>query len=205
MSAAKASAAVATAAAAGAPDAVASESSSSEGTDSLLSIVTGQRDRFRARVTTLEEDVRSLMEQLKTAKVELRSVGDDNVKLYQRIKYLQSYGELSKGRVDLETGVSSSSSDAAEDKYKQIYETSVDPFAAFSRSERSKRMQGLNPAERLILDTSSFFLANRTTRMILFGYMIVLHLLVFLTTWRLAHTGPTHSRDNGVAEQGTDN
>eukprot|EP01122_Echinamoeba_exundans_P004821 TRINITY_DN15047_c0_g1_i1.p1 TRINITY_DN15047_c0_g1~~TRINITY_DN15047_c0_g1_i1.p1 ORF type:complete len:689 (+),score=154.33 TRINITY_DN15047_c0_g1_i1:91-2067(+) len=192
-----------------------SSSSSLEGADSLLSIVTGQRDRFRSRVSTLEEENRSLMDQLKMAKVELRSVGDDNLKLYQRIKYLQSYGELSKGRVDLETGVSSSSSssEVVEDKYKQIYETSVDPFAAFSRSERSKRMQGLNPAERLILDTSSFFLANRTTRMILFGYMLVLHLLVFLTTWRLAHTTqncPDYPRETvadltRAAEQGNNN
>lgn len=180
--------------------AVGSSASSSSSTDApveavspgeppsdLLTIVTGQRDRFRAKVTALEDETRTLADQLKASKVELRAVSDDNVKLYQRIKYLQSYGELSKGRVDLETGALSTERDV-EDKYKQIYETSVDPFAVFNRNERSKRKEGLNPAERLVLDTSSFFLANRTTRMILFGYMLVLHLLVFLSTWRLAHT-----------------
>ena len=42
-------------------------------------------------------------------------------------------------------------------------------------------------AERLVLNFSSFFLANRHARLFLFGYILCLHLLVSCSTYLITH------------------
>jgi homeobox protein cut-like len=78
--------------------------------------------------------------------------------------------------------------DTVEEKYRPVYEETVNPFNAFHSQEKTKRIRELNPAERLIYQMSSFFLANKQTRMFLFGYAVILHFMVFLTTYKLAHS-----------------
>ena len=46
-------------------------------------------------------------------------------------------------------------------RYKKLYEEKVNPFAAFHRRERQQRYAELAPPEKLMLNFSHFFLANR--------------------------------------------
>ena len=109
----------------------------------------------------------------------------DNVELVGRIKYLQSYKELAAKHAS--TDVEASVGSGVASRYSEQYEATLNPFAAFHRDERVTRYKALNPAEKLLLNTSQFFLATKATRLALFGYIVVLHALVFLTLWNLVH------------------
>ena len=72
-------------------------------------------------------------------------------------------------------------------RYRSLYEERLNPFAAFHRKERMQRINELHAAERLVLNFSSFFLANRHARLFLFGYILCLHLLVSCSTYLITH------------------
>ncbi|GCB69946.1 hypothetical protein scyTo_0010673 [Scyliorhinus torazame] len=59
--------------------------------DSLLSIISSQRERFRARNQELESDNRMMQQTLHALQSELDNLRADNIKLYEKIKFLQSY------------------------------------------------------------------------------------------------------------------
>ena len=40
---------------------------------------------------------------------------------------------------------------ATEQRYSQLYEEKVNPFAAFARKERQQRYDGLSPADKVML------------------------------------------------------
>lgn len=57
----------------------------------MLDIIRNQRDRFRDRNDNLETSNRSLQEQVQRITAEMAELRDDNLKLYEKIKFLQSY------------------------------------------------------------------------------------------------------------------
>ncbi|MEQ2217225.1 Protein CASP, partial [Xenoophorus captivus] len=59
--------------------------------DSLLSIISSQRERFRSRNQELEAENRSMQQTMQALQGELDSLRADNIKLYEKIKFLQSY------------------------------------------------------------------------------------------------------------------
>eukprot|EP00064_Thunnus_orientalis_P011946 superscaffoldBa00001777_g11978 len=67
--------------------------------DSLLSIISSQRERFRSRNQELEAENRSMQQTMQALQNELDSLRADNIKLYEKIKFLQSYP--GRGRVIL--------------------------------------------------------------------------------------------------------
>jgi hypothetical protein len=125
----------------------------------MLEIVCGQRDRFKIRLAEMEQENDRVTKQLEIAKAELASYRQDNVKLYEKIRYLQSFNESRAGRgypnlffsmlhfinfnyrsSDIERGENKGPrvSDDLENKYGKLYEdTVVNPFAIFNRKERS--------------------------------------------------------------------
>ncbi|BDA46198.1 probable protein CASP [Coccomyxa sp. Obi] len=58
---------------------------------SLLGIVTSQRDRFRGRVEQLEGEMGAVRGELAAARNDLAAARADNVKLYEKIRYLQRF------------------------------------------------------------------------------------------------------------------
>ncbi|KAH9318263.1 hypothetical protein KI387_020032, partial [Taxus chinensis] len=103
--------------------------------NSMLQVICSQRDRFRQRLREAEEDLRQVQEKLKALEAELERSKVDNVKLYEKIRYIQDYtrdlpiSRAKKRADDLESGFSSD----IESKYKKIYEDDINPFAAFSK------------------------------------------------------------------------
>eukprot|EP00026_Physarum_polycephalum_P004196 Phypoly_transcript_04213.p1 GENE.Phypoly_transcript_04213~~Phypoly_transcript_04213.p1 ORF type:complete len:467 (+),score=45.30 Phypoly_transcript_04213:784-2184(+) len=158
----------------------------------MLEIVCGQRDRFKIRLTEMEQENDRVSKQLDIVKAELASYRQDNVKLYEKIRYLQSYNETRAGRGtnDIERGDTKGNhmNDDLENKYGKLYEdTVVNPFAIFNRKERYRRYRELNAPERVILNTSQFFLSSKGARLFLFFYSVLLHLLVMGTLYKLAY------------------
>lgn len=187
------------------------------------------------RVGELETEARKLRDQLADVQEEISSLRADNLKLYQKIRYLSSYNpRQGKTAGDPE--------DPSELKYRNLYEDSVNPFTLFNRKvratqamnsyircgrrrrrrhaaqhasalfrshsglpgilaarggggggggneqEKQERYKGLNTAEKVTLHTGRFFLANKYSRTFIFFYALALHLLVFLTLYKLANT-----------------
>jgi len=151
----------------------------------MLSVVCKQRDRFKSRIVELESENKELYVKLDTTKSQLDILRNDNIKLYEKIKYLQSYG--SKGKtLDLESN--NNGDNVVEQKYSQMYEDTINPFAIFNRKERYKRYKDLNPAEKVILNGGRILLSSKYSRLFLFFYSVGLHLLVFATLYKIAHT-----------------
>lgn len=140
-------------------NAPASAAQSSSSDSSILPIITGQRDRFRARNAELEEELRRQFETITELRNEVKTLQADNLSLYEKVRYLQAYSSMGN-----DTSASSSSSlrnhypDArivnvsarndvgayppaapvprtglgrGEEKYRDKYEAAMNPFERF--------------------------------------------------------------------------
>ncbi|XP_053223405.1 protein CASP isoform X7 [Podarcis raffonei] len=142
--------------------------------DSLLSIISSQRERFRARNHELEAENQMMQHTMQALQSELDNLRADNIKLYEKIKFLQSYPGRGTG------------SDDTELRYSTQYEERLDPFASFSRKERQRKYLSLSPWDKATLSMGRFILSNKTARTIAFFYTLFLHCLVFLVLYKTA-------------------
>ncbi|KAK6296263.1 hypothetical protein J4Q44_G00339760 [Coregonus suidteri] len=143
--------------------------------DSLLSIISSQRERFRSRNQELESESRSMQVTVQALQSELDSLRADNIKLYEKIKFLQSY-----------PGRAGGSDDTVTVRYSSQYEERLDPFASFSKRERQRRYLSLSPWDKATLSLGRGILSNKMARTIAFFYTIFLHCLVFLVLYKTA-------------------
>lgn len=105
---------------------------------------------------------------------EVESVRADNVKLYEKIRFLHSYGSpviqnrqnnLSNQHSSSSVTTSSSpspcqnheSNDATIIKYSHVYEAQLNPFNQFSRYEKQRVYKKLQPYEKLMLHLVCWF------------------------------------------------
>ncbi|KAM6118347.1 protein CASP isoform 5-T5 [Phoenicopterus ruber ruber] len=142
--------------------------------DSLLSIISSQRERFRARNQELEGENRMMQHTVQALQSELDNLRADNIKLYEKIKFLQSY----PGR--------GGSRDDTEQRYSSQYEERLDPFSSFSRKERQRKYLSLSPWDKATLSMGRLILSNKTARTVAFFYTLFLHCLVFLVLYKTA-------------------
>ncbi|KAM3856727.1 protein CASP isoform 1-T1 [Vipera latastei] len=142
--------------------------------DSLLSIMSSQRERFRARNRDLETENRLMQHTMQALQSELDNLRADNIKLYEKIKFLQSYPGRGSG------------SDDTESRYSSQYEERLDPFTSFSRKERQRKYQSLSPWDKATLSLGRLVLSNKMARTIAFFYTLFLHCLVFLVLYKIA-------------------
>ncbi|XP_022357590.1 protein CASP isoform X7 [Enhydra lutris kenyoni] len=174
--------------------------------DSLLSIISSQRERFRTRNQELEAENRLAQHTIQALQSELDSLRADNIKLFEKIKFLQSYPGRSGG------------SDDTELRYSSQYEERLDPFSSFSKRERQRKYLSLSPWDKATLSMGRLVLSNKMARTIGFFYTLFLHCLVFLVLYKLAwsesmerdcatfcakkfadHLHKFHENDNGAA------
>ncbi|XP_059389645.1 cut-like homeobox 1b isoform X1 [Carassius carassius] len=142
--------------------------------DSMLSIISSQRERFRSRNQELEAANSSLQQTLQSLQSQLDSLRADNIKLYEKIKFLQSYPNRA------------GDSDDTVMRYSSQYEERLDPFASFSKKERQRRYQSLSPWDKATLSLGRVILSNKTARTVAFFYTLMLHCLVFLVLYKVA-------------------
>ena len=155
------------------------------GNSQILPIVTKQRDRFRARNTDLEKQVRQIMAEktkLKTEKIKLQ---EDNSKLYEKVRYLSSYDGSSRHGSVVDTDLGNIDQEA---QYSNNYEASLHPLANFKRDELEYyKKNKLSMLEKLFISFANLILQNKSTRMAFFFYCIGLHGLIFIMCMYVAN------------------
>ena len=157
---------------------------------SVATIVMAQRDRLRARCDALEAERDSFKRELQVQVQTAESLKTDNTKLYEKVRYLQSFNAGGGGGGSAYMrGRSSASSDRDLDleALEQRYEASVDPFRQFNRAERQRKFNEMSPIERIIFIVAKTFLGSKEMRTALFFYVLSMHLLVFVTTYHWSH------------------
>lgn len=167
------------------------EPSASNEDEKLVKVLIGQRDRLKLQCQQLELEKQDVLEKLQEVSSQASLLSNENVQLYKRIKYLQSYPSRSSSQdvtIDLREGGD------VEDKYKDLYDTNMNPFVDFTNKEKTRKYKELNPVEKLIYNFASFFMANKQTRMFLFFYTLSLHFLVFIITYKMA-TSPSYQKE----------
>lgn len=159
---------------------------------SLFNIVSNQRERFKVKCQELEADNLASNQQIILLKNELDQLRSDNVKLYEKIRFLQSAsGKKTNKYKQSDIEYDADNDEAVLNKYTSAYESRLDPFSKFSYREKQRRYTNLKLHDKFTLNFSRFILSNSTSRMIFCGYFIILHLLVFFNLYHSAHT--THS------------
>lgn len=156
---------------------------------SLLAIVSSQRERFRVRVQELEEHSHLQQQQLQLLHNDMDQLRTDNVKLYEKIKFLQSYNGSGKRSTAIGIGAASNEFDEmASRKYAGEYEKQLDPFAKFSQRERARKYMNLSPHDKVTLSMGRIILGSKTARTIAFFYTILIHCLLYLILYKFANT-----------------
>eukprot|EP00048_Salpingoeca_helianthica_P017614 m.238155 g.238155 ORF g.238155 m.238155 type:complete len:650 (+) comp21631_c0_seq1:7-1956(+) len=145
--------------------------------DTIIPIVASQRDRFKARNAELEGELRHAQQSLSALKNELDTMRSDNVKLYEKIKFLQGYQPTT---VAVE-------GDEVVRKYTSEYEEHINPFRAFNSREKQRKVQNLSPAERIMLTISRTLLSSQYGRMFGLIYLLAIHLLIFVVLYKYSH------------------
>lgn len=145
---------------------------------SMEDIVKGQRDRFRARAGELEVERDKWKSSSEQERKRAEAVHADNVRLTERIRYLQSFqpkqGAPRRGKggrdPDLEARYGGNS------------------FTNFQDEERRLRIEGLGLHERVLANLGTVLAASKPARLITFGYMVTIHLLIMTILFRITHT-----------------
>ncbi|WVR07736.1 hypothetical protein IAU60_004779 [Kwoniella sp. DSM 27419] len=176
------------------------------GDTSILPIVTSQRDRFRQRNAELEEELRRQFEIISDLRAEIKSLQADNLKLYEKVRYMGSYSNTNgagpsgynvpsnRGAGGLDgvlggsgggsgIGGGSSRRDDEIGKYKDKYDESLNPFEAFKGREAQRAIQALNPLERGVFSLTRAVIGNKRARSMFILYTATLHLLVLFVLW----------------------
>ena len=161
----------------------------------------------------MRDDAKRLQGALAAQQGEARRLHGDNLRLYEKVRFLEKGAAAAGGggggggggnrrSHDVEAGLASNSiaDEAMEMRYRKEYEEGLNPFAQFQRKERLQRYAALGPAEKLVMSFSSFFLANRRARLFLFGYILCLHLLTSVSIMEHArHHTPVHLGGEGCS------
>ena len=152
---------------------------------SVATIIMAQRDRLRARCDALEAERDSFKRELQAQVDAAESLKTDNTKLFEKMRYLQSYkGNNTTARANFRNN---NSRDLDLEALEQRYEASVDPFRQFGRAERQRKLKEMSPVERTVFVVSKTMLGSKEMRTFLFFYILAMHLLVFLTTYHWSH------------------
>ena len=177
--------------------AVAKKSATEKAEDdhSVATSIMAQRDRLRARCEALEAERDSFKRELQAQVQAAESLKTDNTKLFEKMRYLQSFNSgsapASRGRggaAAYSRGGAGRDRDLDLEALEQRYEASVDPFRQFGRAERQRKLKEMSPMERTVFVVAKTMLGTKETRAFLFVYVVAMHLLVFLTTYHWSHS-----------------
>jgi len=153
---------------------------------SVANIIMSQRDRLRSRCDALEAERDSFKRELQAQVNASESLRADNTKLFEKMRYLQSYNKSSSNNRSNNYS-RQNSRDLDLEALEQRYEASVDPFRQFSKTERQRKLQEMSPMERTVFVVAKAMLGTKEMRTFLFFYVLAMHLLVFSTTYHWSH------------------
>ena len=189
---------------------------------------TGRGGWFRAimleRHSSWTQELRKQFQIISELRTEIKTLQADNLKLYEKVRYMQSYREDSGSRpVTQLDPLPAPSSGRLDDmsKYQARYEEAMNPFEAFrgrvshcnmliwgivqqfQPQEATRAYQALNPVERGVLTLTRSVLGNRRARTFFICYALALHLLVLYTTYECTGSTDLQKRPNHHVWGGT--
>ncbi|KAF7376365.1 Golgi membrane protein [Mycena sanguinolenta] len=141
------------------------------------------------------QELRKQFQIISELRTEIKNLQSDNLKLYEKVRYMQSYREEQSGsrpvtsQLDPLPVPSGSSRPDDMSKYRTRYEEAMNPFEAFRGREANLAYQKLNHIERGVLVLTKGILGNRRTRAFFIVYAFALHLLVMFTTYECMLSG----------------
>ncbi|ODO05678.1 hypothetical protein I350_04738 [Cryptococcus amylolentus CBS 6273] len=162
---------------------------------SILPIVTSQRDRFRQRNAELEEELRKQFETISDLRAEVKALQTDNLKLYEKVRYIGSYRDTASAGAGSSSYPPSSSRgggllngvlgrrDEEIGKYKDKYDESLNPFEAFKGREAQRAVQALNPLDKGVFALTRAIVGNKRARNLFILYAGSLHALILFVLW----------------------
>ena len=154
---------------------------------SVETIIMAQRDRLRARCDLLEAERDGFKRELQVQVSTTEQLSLDNSKLYEKVRYLQSYNGSNSSIKNKYSKARLHDKDLDLEALEQKYEASVDPFRQFSRTERQRKINEMSSIERIVFIFAKTLLGNKSMRKILFFYVLSMHMLVFFTTYHISH------------------
>ncbi|GIL82819.1 hypothetical protein Vretimale_8189 [Volvox reticuliferus] len=122
-----------------------------DGDASMVRVLCAQRDRFRARVHDLEEELTRLRAELAATKSAAAAAKADNIALVERLRYVHSRttavgdGKAGKG-ADVEVGAE------VERRYGKIYDEGINPFREFKEQQKERQKSAMGLVDRAVLN-----------------------------------------------------
>lgn len=168
----------------------------------MVAILQAQRDRYKEKLAAAEGELMGAQKQVAALTLDKERLQKDNVELYGKIKYLQTFGRTSAkasesaawdeefslgGGAEVISSIRRVASESVEIKYKNIYESKINPFAQFSNLEKQRKLGELSAADRLVLNTVTACVSSPAGRSFILVYIGVMHILVFATLYFVAH------------------
>eukprot|EP01127_Copromyxa_protea_P012318 TRINITY_DN3194_c0_g1_i1.p1 TRINITY_DN3194_c0_g1~~TRINITY_DN3194_c0_g1_i1.p1 ORF type:complete len:628 (-),score=161.15 TRINITY_DN3194_c0_g1_i1:122-1984(-) len=149
------------------------------GANHTTQMILHQRDLYKEKIQSLESSNAMLQGTVQNQAAEIKRLTAEHLKLFKNIKLMESnWGQKNSTPVDV----------TMDKKFMDLYEENVSPFAKLNRkNEKLSALYSMNPAEKLLLTTIRFFISTRKTRLALFSYMVLLHLLVFFSLAAVTH------------------
>ena len=152
---------------------------------SIVPILTSQRDRYKQRFEESHRNCLDLSAKLSNVNEQMQRIEQDNVILYEKLKYQESYsGSRAVSYVLTQhTGINIESHSRVTEKYKTMYEAKIDPFTQFKLNETQSK--AMNPAERVAMLVTKILIGNKYSRIIFVVYSFALHCLVFFALYEV--------------------
>lgn len=150
-------------------EAPASNTADSVSDGSMVSILTGQRDRLKQQLQNTMATLEDTQSRLEQQQLESAKTEKELVDMVRQVRYLQSYKAAKRplGKA------------AASKGGEKLYEDSLSPFAAFNQKEKRERYQRVPTLHKMILEVNKMFMGTQFGRLFLFVYSSLLHILIF--------------------------
>ncbi|KAF1986319.1 hypothetical protein K402DRAFT_446550 [Aulographum hederae CBS 113979] len=164
------------------------------GGSGMLPMIIAQRDRFKKRNAELESALQKEAQTVSSLRSEIATLQKDNLALYEKTRYVSTYSRgnpassassyaanPNPSTVQIAANSNSSSGfSTADARYRNAYETSLTPFAAFRGRESARAMRRMSLPERVVFQVARAVLQTRRGRNLFAVYCAVLHGLVFV-------------------------
>ena len=154
------------------------QTSSAEKDHGLVSILLSQRERFKEKHLALQHDFDTIKHQSNELQIRISTLEHDNMRLYEKIRFLQSYPHSSQSEI---------LPDKSLQRYSHDYESKLDPFTAFNRREIFSRYSRMPGTDRAIFNIGKVILSNRITRRLTLLYLLIIHILLFIGLYFYTH------------------
>ncbi|GAM90805.1 hypothetical protein ANO11243_088500 [Dothideomycetidae sp. 11243] len=177
------------------------------GGSGILPMITAQRDRFKKKLAELENELQKSYATVSSLRSEVASLQKDNLDLYEKTRYVNSYNRPSHTTASSAyavgggnplgiSGSNSTSSGLSLDRYRSAYESNLSPFAAFRGRESARAFRRMTLPERAIYTIARTVLATRTSRNLFALYCLALHVLVFYSLYFMGSSDIEHHAGN---------